>query len=351
MAAVAGGWLLAEITAALMGLVVPVDATEAGLDEVPHRAFALASLIFGFFAVMVAKDLSARRRKWPYLATSVLLAVLGFAQFYLGQATLLGLLAAFALGLGWVALVGIAYRRRARPRTHPLGFALVLSLTFLSLAGVQVHLNYDDKMSTSRVSLPERQLDRQHWKEAEWQQLPQRRSVLGSYRQQRFDLQLEADFAMLRAALLSAGWRDPPTGDLVSVLRHLAAAPDGEAPTLPRDFAGRPEDLLMGIDLADDERIVLRLWDSGARLLPGAVPLSLGQVRHTRLVPGPLGLRRWKEIAGTRAEAMNVLLEALPEVEVVDRTEPMVLLSLRPRSEWSLVRPAASGLPAAAADR
>ena len=351
VAAVAGGWLLAEITAALMGLVVPVDATGSGLDEVPHRAFALATLIFGFFAVMIAKDLSARRRKWPYLATNVVLAALGFAQFYLGQASVIGLLAAFTLGLGWLALVGMAYRRRARPRTHPVWFALALSLAFVSIAGLHVYAAFDDKLSASRVALPERQLERRQWIESEWQRLPERRSMLGSYQVQRFDLQLEAQLSELKAALLEAGWRYPPTGDPFSLLRHMAAAPDGEAPNLPRDFAGRAEDLLLVLDLADDERIVLRLWDSGARLLPGATPLWLGQVRHTRLEPGWLGLQRWKEIAGTRADAMHALLESPPEVEVLKQTEAAVLLSLRSRSEWSPARPAASAFPGAAADR
>ncbi len=351
VAAVAGGWLLAEITAALMGLVVPVDATGSGLDEVPHRAFALATLVFGFFAVMIAKDLSARRRKWPYLATSVVLSALGFAQFYLGQASVIGLLAAFALGLGWLALVGMAYRRRARPRTHPVGFALVLSLAFVTIAGLHVSVAFDDKLAASRLALPERQLERRQWIETEWQRLPERRSMLGSYQVQRFDLQLDAPLSELKTALLQAGWRYPPTGDPLSLLRHMAAAPDGEAPNLPRDFAGRAEDLLLVLDLADDERIVLRLWDSGTRLLPGATPLWLGQVRHTRLEPGWWGLQRWKELPGTRPEALRALLDSLPEKEAFEQPDGSVLLSLLPRTAALPARPAASAFPGAAADR
>jgi len=351
MAAVAGGWVLAEITSALMGLVVSVDGTGSGLDEVPHRAFTLATLIFGFFSVMVAKDLTARRRKWPYLSTAVVLAALGFAQFYLSQASLIGLLAAFALGLGWLALVGIGYRRWARPRTHPLLFALVLSTAFLTIAGVHVSVAFDDKLAASRLTLPERQLERQQWMAAEWQVLPQRRSRLGAYAQQRFDLQLEAELPELAAALLAVGWRHPPTGDPVSLLRHLAAAPDAEAPSLPRDFAGRPEDLVLVLNVADQERIVLRLWDSGARLVPGATPLWLGQVRRTRLEPGLLGVQRWKTVAGTRPDAMAALLGSVPDLEALERPDGTMLISLRPRNEPPPARPAAAALPGADTDR
>lgn len=351
VAAVAGGWLLAEITAALMGLVVPVDGTGSGLDEVPHRALTLASLIFGFFAVMVAKDLTARRRKWPYLAASVVLAALGFAQFYLGQASLIGLLAAFALGLGWLALIGISYRRRARPRTHPVLFALVLSIAFVSLAGIHVQLAFEDKLSSSRLTLPERQLAREDWIAGDWQLLPDRRSTLGSYGLQRFDLQLEADLDDLEAALLASGWRHPPSADPFSLLRQLAAAHDAEAPVLPRDFAGRPEDLALALDLADGGRIMLRLWDSGARLVPGDIPLWQGQVRQVRLESGLLGLQRWREVPGTQADALTALQRSLPALETRAQPTGKVLISLPDRIERPPVPPAAPVAPDAAAGR
>ena len=78
--------------------------------------FTLATATLGFFAVMLAKDVRARRRKWPYLAAVLSLAVIGFAHFYLGRASLSGLVAGWALGSAWLAGVGIAYRQRARMR-------------------------------------------------------------------------------------------------------------------------------------------------------------------------------------------------------------------------------------------
>lgn len=350
VAAVAGGWLLASVTAALMGFVVPIDATGSGLDEVPHRAFTLASLIFGFFAVMVAKDLSARRRKWPYLATSVTLAALGFAQFYLGQATLIGLLAAFALGLGWLALIGIGYRRRAQPRTHPVWFVLVLSSAFLVIASLNVQAHFDDKLIASRLALPELQLERAAWLDTEWQRLPERRSRLGSYLQQRFDLQLEADLETIESLLLQRGWHRPPTGDLLSLLTHLAAAPGAEAPKLPRDFAGRSEDLVLLLELGDEQRVALRLWDSGARLLPGGSPLWLGQVRKLGLQSGWLGFQRWKKLPATQSEALAELLNALPEFEAREKGDGKLLISPRSRSGPQPAQPAASESPGAVQD-
>ena len=328
IAAVAGGWALAELTAALMALIMPVDAAGSSLSEVPHRAFALATLIFGFFAVMVAKDLHARRRKWPYLATSVILAALGFAPFYLGQASMIGLMAAFALGLGWLALVGIGYRRLARPRTHPVLFALVLVGAFLVIAAAHVRLAFDDALAASRLSPPEHQLERAVWLMSDWSLLPERRSRLGTAAVQRFDLQLEADLDLLEGALRDAGWWRPPTAQPFGLLRHLASGSDAEAPNVPRDFAGRPEDLVLALELPDGGRLVLRLWDSGVRLVPGAAALWLGQVRQVRLAPGWLGLQRWREVPGTESEALAAMLAAMPEAQVLGRVPGKLLISL-----------------------
>ena len=350
--AIGGGWLLASGTAFLMGFLVATDATGSGLDEVPHRAFTLASLVFGFFAVMVAKDLNARRRKWPYLASSVTLAALGFAQFYLGQASLIGLLAAFALGLGWLALIGIAYRMRARPRTHPVWFAAVLACAFVLIAGVHVQAGFEDKLIASRLELPQRQLDRSSWLETDWQHLPKRRSRLGSYQQQRFDLQLEADLDTLKTALLTRAWHRPPTADLLSLLAGLAAEAPADAPTLPRDFAGRPEDLVLFLAVDQDSHVALRLWDSGARLAPGGSVLWLGQARVLSLKTGWLGgMQRWKEVSDSRPDALAALLDALPELQALEKSDGTVLLSPRTQSGPQPARPAASAFQDAAVDR
>ncbi len=157
LAATAGCWLAAVILSAVMGLVLPAPEAAPSLAEVPHRAFALATAVMGFFAVMLAKDLSPRRRKWPYLATSLFLGLVGFANFYLGLASTSGLLAGAALGMGWVALVGIAFRQRASQRPGALLLAFGFYSLFAVLAMGHAIIGYDARLDDASLERLERQ--------------------------------------------------------------------------------------------------------------------------------------------------------------------------------------------------
>jgi hypothetical protein len=96
----------------------------------------------------------------------------------------------------------------------------------------------------------------------------------------------------------------------------LSARPRPERlPHLPRDFAGKPEDLILVRDLGDGRREVLRLWASGARLEPGSVPVWLGQVRIEAIDDMLFLFNRWRD-TGERVAAMRALEQALGEERV-----------------------------------
>jgi len=79
----------------------------------PSAALTLATVVLGYYAVMVARELKRRKRKWPYVITGLLLTLLVLARLYLGLDWLSGALMGVALGLFWTFVVGIAYRQRA----------------------------------------------------------------------------------------------------------------------------------------------------------------------------------------------------------------------------------------------
>lgn len=297
LAAVVGGWLLAEILNALMGLMVEQPEIMPSLGEVPHRAFALATVVLGFFAVMLAKDLSARRRKWPYLFASAWLGLVGFAHFYLGLASVSGLLAALALGLGWTALIGMAYRQRSHARRRPVGMALAFYLIGLGIALAHIQIGYGPQMEASRLSQPERLIASTDWVESGWRELPVRVTRFGREDRSRFDLQMVGELAAIQRELETAGWDrvSRPEGSLMLALMLGRPEPDS-LPHLSRDFAGKPDSLIMRL-VDDDGRVVLlRLWDSGARLEPGFAPVWLGQVRLVQPEIALSGFSRWQEI-------------------------------------------------------
>ncbi|WP_376693749.1 VTT domain-containing protein [Wenzhouxiangella sp. EGI_FJ10409] len=310
LAATAGGWLLAELLNAWLGFLFPAPGAAPGYGEVPHRGLTLATVLLGFFAVMVAKDLRAVHRKWAYLVNTVLLSLVAFASFYLGLVTPLGLAAALALGGGWLALVGIGYRQRSLPRRHPGMLALLFYGLLVSVTAFQLDGGYQRLADATRLELPRQSISANAWQAGGWQDLPARRSRLGLAESQRFDFQYAGSRAWLVERLADSGWRKPQARSLRwAALLSVRPDPD-RLPHLARDFAGKPENLILVRDRDDGRREVLRLWASGTRLQPGDIPVWLGQVR-IETVGEVLGLvNRWQDAREPEA-ALQALENAL----------------------------------------
>ena len=95
---------------------------------------AATTVVFGFFAVLIAREFPGRQRVWPYLMAGVATVLVAFARLYLGAHWLSDVIAGVLLGVVWVLLIGIAYRRHStrsfwmRPLAWMFygGFALAL---------------------------------------------------------------------------------------------------------------------------------------------------------------------------------------------------------------------------------
>ena len=332
LTAIGGGWLLAELLNGWFGFLFPAPGAAPGYGEVPHRGLTMATVVLGFFAVMVAKDMRASHRKWAYLVNSLLLALVSFASFYLGLVTPLGLVAALALGGGWLALVGIGYRQRTLSRRHPGLLAFLFYGLLVSVTAFEVHGGYQRLADATQLELPGQVLSPGKWLDGGWQDLPEVRSRLGSDESQRFDFQYAGTRNWLVERLSEAGWRKPQVRSL-RWSSLLSARPRPERmPHLPRDFAGKPEDLIMIRDREDGRREVLRLWASGAVLAPSGHPVWLGQVR-IEAVDDILGMfNRWRD-TGRRVQALNALERSLDDIAVREAGERQLRLIRQPAKQ------------------
>lgn len=325
--ATAGAWLLAELLGGLTGLLIHAPEALPALVEVPHRGTTLATAVLAFFAVMIAKDLRASRRKWPYLLTSLLLTLMCFSHLYLGRASLSGVMAALALGGGWVALVGIGYRQRALSRRRAGWLSAAFYVLLVVIAAMHADEHRQSVHEASRLAQPERVMTRADWLESAWQQLPDARSRIGFADVQRFDLQLAADLDAFRAALESSGWRAPPAVEGRWWATLLGARPDPmRLPHLPRDFAGRPENLIRVIPIDAEHLAVIRLWASGARLEPEQLPIWLGQVRVVSAGSFLGVFNRWQELPEAQAIALAALEPSIEGFKQVERGDGLWLL-------------------------
>jgi membrane protein DedA with SNARE-associated domain/membrane-associated phospholipid phosphatase len=262
----------------------------------PATQVAMSTVIYGFFAVLVARELPGRRRTWPYLMAGGLVASVGFARLYFGAHWLSDVLAGVLLGMVWIALLGIAYRRRT---TRSFWVRPVSWLFFVTLGLAAVwHGNRATEATLARYQPPEARVEQtlDAWWASGFRSLPATRNARQGSTAQPLNLQYAGSLDTLRETLMASGWREESAGGWLDLLLALNPASDPDStPFLPSVHQGRPESLLMA-RAADDRgaRLVLRLWPSVIVLAPDAVPVWQGVVATNELEAW-LGLfRLWR---------------------------------------------------------
>lgn len=303
--------------------------SEAGANNLyaPSSALTLATVVMGYFAVMVAGELRRRKRKWPYVFTGLLLSLLVLARLYLGLDWLSGALMGVALGMTWTFVVGIAYRQRALRSFN--GFAA--SVIFFGMLAItfawQVDQNIDTDLAALQLPLQQRETPVQAWWDTEWQSLPRERTELKSVLAREFNFQFAGDPAQLAQSMLTHGWvESEPANWRWTILSMNPEVTEYTLPPLKRDYRGHPDILLLhrlGGDPSTQE--TLRLWDSGLRLTPGGETVYLGQVASEVLVQRMKVFSYWSAIPATEAELQQIKAE-ITDVEARQVDESMWLV-------------------------
>lgn len=303
----AGHWWVAVVGIAVLSTLIqrlmdgvidrpdPEAVAYASLLDIPHGGFALLVTTLGFFALVVAKDLAARHRKWPYLLVATALMLVGLSWFYLELASLMGLASAMALAMGWVALVGMGYRHRSRVSHLPKGLMALFVLAWLALGGFAVHQGHAQRLANSQVPVIEAVMAKDQWRAGGWRSLPQTRSVMGPEATRSFDIQWAGGLDSIERRLREQGWQPVPTLTWRERLDRLDTRPL----PWPRAFNGQREALWMQQtnDRGEIEHLI-RLWRSGVSVVPDSgegepQPVWFVQLRAVERQSSGWGLSRW----------------------------------------------------------
>lgn len=261
---------------------------ETGIEgvHVPSAALTLATVVLCFFAVMVAREIKRRKRKWPYVIIGLLLSLQVLARIYLGLDWFSGALLGVALGMAWTFVVGIAYRQRAVRAfsgvTASLIFFGMLAVTF----AWQVGENLEKDSAALKLPLPKVEISATDWWDRDWRMLPRERAFSAAVAARELNFQFAGDPATLARVLARHGWQEAESANWRWVL--LSMNPEASEKTLPplkRDYLGHADALLLHRLGGDpDQQETLRIWDSGFRLKPGGRILYVGQISTEELV-------------------------------------------------------------------
>jgi membrane protein DedA with SNARE-associated domain/membrane-associated phospholipid phosphatase len=249
----------------------------------PSAHASLSVAVFGFLAVVVARELRSSLHWIPYTLAACLVVAISFSSLYLGAHWLSDVLAGWSLGLAWVALMGIAYRQHPAP---PLPVALFAPLCVAALVlGTVLNgsLQYDRSVALYQPSAPMLEpLSRQHWLHGGWRSLPGFRDDLESQQHHPMNVQWLGRAADISARLHAQGWRSPRIASPESLTGLFNSKADIEKfPVLPQIHQGASQDLLLVHPLQDDPRLLaLRLWRTAYRETDSDLPLWIGNVSY-----------------------------------------------------------------------
>ncbi len=229
----------------------------------------LATVVYGFSAILVTRQIPFRGRPYIYLATSLGILLIAFSQLYLGLAWFSDVLGGLFFASAWTALVGIAYRRHATAaiplQSHKLAWLPLLVLPVLIYAA----LVHERDFTYHNPVTPQTTLSQNQWLSSGWSALPASRHDLRGYNDFAFTLQIAASEKTLRNLMQQAGWQIPQDRDMAFLNIFNPQARLTDLPIPEHVHAGKYEKLRW-IKPQTDSLEILRLW-------PATVHVDNGQ--------------------------------------------------------------------------
>lgn len=313
----AGHWIGAVSFAALVTMLLSHALQlprAAGIDvalseaTAPSGHLAITTVMYGFAAVMLAHALPPARRWIPTAIVAVAIAAIAIARLYLGVHSLSDVIGALVLGLMWVALLGIGYRRHALRPVPPLATAGVMVAALTVASALHTHLHHEQALARYIPAPPIKTFAIEQWWTQAWQSLAVLRVDPQGQALQPLNVQWAGQLEDIRAMLYEDGWTPAQTFTLSHALRVLTPEPDvQDLPILPLSHNGHKDALTMikpGSAAAPPR--LLRLWPAEAQLVDGT-PVWVGTVTNLKVVKLPL-------VTYLRStEDLSSVLDAMPE--------------------------------------
>ncbi len=294
----------------------PPAATAVAGFSFPSGPVTMATVVYGFFAVLIAREMPGRKRAWPYVLAGLLVALISFARLYFGAHWLSDVLGGILLGTGWIALLGLAYRRRV---TRSFWVRPIATLFFAAVlvAGLW-HGNRSAAETLARFDPPVMREDvtGDAWWRDGWTALPARRNEFRNRSAWPLNVQYAGSLKAVQSRLSKAGWESAPPASWNALLRSLDKKADVDTlPLLPASHNGRGDALLMSRKgSVEDTRDVLHLWPAPLRLQPGEVRVWQGTIATMKL-ERRLGVLSVWQMQPRHDEAREALAEALVGLE------------------------------------
>ena len=277
LAAVGFGVALTALLEAVISM--PSPPTAHGGFGFPSMTVTMTTITFGFFAILIARELPGRSRVWPYLVSGIVATTVGFARIYLGAHWLSDVVGGMLLGIVWLLVLGLAYRSHVNRSFWMRPLAVIFYLTFTAVALWHAPRAVDPMLANLAPPPPTATLTTADWWDQGWRTLPPQRNERDRALRWPLDVQVAGPLQPLKAHLEARGWAAQPQADWIATLGLLDDDINpAEQPVLPATLDTEAETLLLRRDVGPERTQVLRLWRAPVALTEG-IPLWVGSVQ------------------------------------------------------------------------
>ncbi|MGH8458267.1 MAG: LssY C-terminal domain-containing protein, partial [Nevskiales bacterium] len=281
----------AVLAAALSGLLAVPQPIEYYRNEI-HGGFAgghsvFAAVVYGFLPVLLSSRLRVEKRWRYYVPFLSLVALIALAHLYLGAQWLSDTLLGLMLGLLWVALLTLGYRRH-RPQLVPDRSLVLVALVAMSAGATwQWNLRHADDLQHYARRVTVGAMSATAWQTEGYAQLPAYRVDLRGRRGDPLNLQWAGTLSDIETQLTILGWQPVPGFSAGSALLWLTSKPDiARLPVLPQVHDGEHQALILRRLVDPGHQWVIRLWPAPWQLTASnvnAIPLWVGTISQQRM--------------------------------------------------------------------
>lgn len=292
----AAGFAIVATTA--LGALLQIPRPEIGVADLTPWSFPSfqvlgTTVVYGFLAVALARGIPAPWRWVPYVLATLLVTAVAVARFYFATAWFTDILGSLALGVIWVAILGLAFRRHSRFDLRWPGLSAVAIATLAAAFTARSLTGHGEDLARLAPLPQPIAVTEAAWRAGAWRRLPQRRTDLWQRHPQPLTLQYAGAPEVLAAQMARHGWHRAERLGWHNVMRLLSPTLTlTQLPVIPRVQDGRHESLVLVKAEADQtSRSLLRLWPTAYRI-DGREPLWVGNVttQHKEVLLGLIAL-------------------------------------------------------------
>lgn len=248
----------------------------------PSGHTTLSVLLFGFIAVLIARQLNKEHRWIPFFIASIIALCVGFSRLYLGAHWLTDIVGAILLAMSVIMLVTLSYRRQLTPKLNIKKFFAVILVGWVFIATAYGYIHYKKDVKNYALYVPAQTLSMQKWWQNDGLQEPLYRLNRLGNPVETFNVQWAGNLTTVEQELLKSGWKVSPNTTLGLVLNRLAKQSTSlELPLLPQLYLDQRPVLVMTKPIDSSHSIlVLSLWDAKTTFADSHLPLWLGSVTY-----------------------------------------------------------------------